>query len=327
MSELRWNPLLKEWVITATHRQKRTFKPPENYCPLCPTRGEYPTEVPDKNYDLVVFENRFPSLKLPPPPPEVTGTSLYEVKPSAGVCEVVLYTPDHHGHLSQKPLQQVEKLIRVWQDRYLELGQKKEIEYVFIFENRGEEVGVTLHHPHGQIYGDPFIPPAIKKQLDASSEHLNQNGECLFCRILKEEAEDGRRIVASNDSFVAFIPFFARYPYEVHIYSRQHIPSLAELDETNIKHLAGIYHQILQKYDNLFGFPFPFIMSIMQKPTKSGKGENYSHLNIQFYPPYRSKDKLKYLGGSESAAGTFINDTRPEEKAKELRDTPPGGNS
>lgn len=320
MSELRWNPIMKEWVITATHRQDRTFKPPENYCPLCPTeKGGFPTEVPAEDYDLVVFENKFPSLQSNPPELAVEGSDIYPVDNAQGICEVVLFTSDHDGVMSKKALSRFVKLVKVWRDRYHELGEKEFIDYVYIFENKGEEVGVTLEHPHGQIYAYPFIPPRIKKELNSSKEHLEQNNECLFCRVLREENEDGQRIITANDSFTAFIPFFARYTYEVHIYSNEHLASFNDFTKKEEQDLAKILKTLLMKYDNLFDFVFPYIMSIHQQPS-NGTGEEYSHFHIEFYPPYRTENKLKYLAGSEAGAGTYINGSMAEEKARELRE-------
>jgi len=166
MSELRWNPLMGEWVATATHRQERTFLPPADFCPLCPTKpGGFPTEVPAENYDIVVFENRFPSLKADPPAPAVEGTELYPVRPGQGVCEVVVYTPHHTSTLAQESVEQIYQLVQVWTDRYRELGALPFVDYVLIFGNKGEAIGVTLHHPHGQIYAYPFIPPRAERQL------------------------------------------------------------------------------------------------------------------------------------------------------------------
>ena len=322
MSELRYNPIKGDWVITATHRQNRTFMPPKDFCPLCPTKDEnFPTEVP-VDYDLVVFKNKFPSLQQVPPVPDVEGTEMYPVRTAQGECEVVLYSSKHDSTLAEMPYSKFVKLVKVWKDRYLDLGQKEYVDYVFIFENKGVEVGVTLHHPHGQIYAYPFIPPIPERELEMSKAHLEEHGECLFCRVLQDELLDGRRIVAENDSFVAFIPFSARYPYEVHIMARHHLPSLAHFTEKEEEELAAILRFVLKKYDNVFTRSFPYIMVIHQQPT-NGTGEEYSHFHIEFYPPLRTNDKLKYLAGSEAGAGTFINDTIPEEKAKELRELAP----
>lgn len=319
MSELRWHPLLQEWVITATHRQDRTFLPPDNYCPLCPTRpGGFSTEVPAEDYELVAFENKFPSLKSPPPEPSIDGTELYKVRPAEGVCEVILYSSRHEGTLTDASEEEIRKLIEVWADRFEELGSLDEVHYVFIFENKGKEIGVTITHPHGQIYAYPFVPPRIQTELDSSRQHMEMHGSCLFCDIMKEELSDGRRIVIETSGFVAAVPFFARYPYEVHIWSRAHKQSLPEFTDDEREDLAGMLKSVLVKYDNLWNRSLPFMMVLHQKPTDSGDYSHY-HFHIEFYPPYRAPDKLKYLAGSESGAGVFINDTLPEEKAAELR--------
>jgi UDPglucose--hexose-1-phosphate uridylyltransferase len=211
MSELRYDPLLGEWVATATQRQDRTFLPPPDYCPLCPTKKNgFPTEVPEDTYDIVAFENRFPSLKKDPDTPAISSTELYPVRPSQGVCEVILYSPDHNTSLAKEPVEQIYKLVTVWQHRFLELGQLDFVKYVYIFENKGEAVGVTLHHPHGQIYAYPFIPPIIQKELAQSSLHKEKTGNCLLCDILLEEKRFEKRLVAENRSFAAYIPFFHR---------------------------------------------------------------------------------------------------------------------
>ena len=323
MSELRWHPLLQQWVITATHRQERTFFPADDYCPLCPTKnGGFPTEVPAEDYELVTFENKFPSLQRKPPQPAVKGSDLYKVRPASGVCEVVLYSPRHGGTLTDASEEEIERLIYVWTDRYLELGALDYVDYVFIFENKGKEIGVTLTHPHGQIYAYPFIPPVIEREIVSSREHQQKTSRCLLCDILAEEMRDGRRIVAGNEHFAAFVPFYARYPYEVHIMPREHRLSLPEFSESEKKALAGMLKTILAKYDNLWGFSLPYMMVIHQKPT-DGREHDYYHFHIEFYPPYRTQEKLKYLAGSESGAGVFINDTLAEEKASELRETEP----
>jgi len=323
MSELRWNPVLGEWVVTATHRQDRTYHPPADFCPLCPTRpGAPPTEVPAEDYEIVVFENKFPSFRRVPPEPSVEGDDLYEVQPSKGICEVVLYSANHKGSLAMSDVVDIARLIDVWADRYEELGSLDYVDYVLIFENKGDVIGVTLEHPHGQIYAFPFIPPRPARELENAERHWRSTRRCLFCDIIGRETRDGRRIVAQNEEFVAAVPFFARYPYEVHILPRRHAPSLLDLGDDERWGLAEILKAVLQKYDNLFGFPLPYIMVMHQAPTDGREYPHY-HYHIEFYPPNRTKTKLKYLAGCESGAGTFINDTLPEETAATLRATPP----
>jgi len=319
VSELRWNPLLGEWVATATHRQERTFLPPADFCPLCPTMpGGFPTEVPEETYDIVVFENRFPSLRPDPPPPAVEGTELYPVRPGQGVCEVVLYSPNHTTTLAAEPVEQIHKLVQVWADRFRELGALPFVEYVFIFENKGEAIGVTLHHPHGQIYAYPFTPPRVARELEQSRAHKEKTGRCLVCDIVAEEKRDGRRVVAEDNSFVAYIPFFARYPYEVHVASSRHLQALTDMSDSEKRDLAEILKSVLVAFDRLFDISFPYMMVLHQRPTD---GDNYDfyHFHVEFYPPLRTAAKLKYLAGSETGAGVFINDTLAEEKAAELR--------
>jgi UDPglucose--hexose-1-phosphate uridylyltransferase len=318
MSELRWNPQLQQWVIVTTHRQDRTYKPPSAYCPLCPTLpGAFPTEVPAEDYEIVVFENKFSSLNQPPLPPEVEGSALYQTAPAEGVCEVVLYSPNHASSLAQEPVSQIRNLIEVWTDRYLELGQRPGIQYVLIFENKGDAVGVTLSHPHGQIYAFPFIPPTLEKELEAALEHQQTTDQCLYCHILAEEKADAVRIIAENAEAAAFVPFFARYPFEVHLYTTRHVPSLAELTSEEQEGLAVMLKEVLLKYDSLFGFSLPYMMVLHQAPPK-GDYPHY-HFHIELYPLNRTATKLKYVAGVESGAGTFITDMSPEQQAARLR--------
>lgn len=319
MSELRYHPFLDQWVITATHRQDRTFHPPADYCPLCPTKpGGFPTEIPFGAYDIVVFENKFPSLREKPFHPDVEGTPLMPVRPSVGVCEVVCYSDKHDSTFATMPLSQVRKLTRVWKDRYEDLASRSEVEYVFMFENKGKEIGVTLSHPHGQIYAYPFIPPILKTELDAERKHFEAHGRPLMQDWLATETAHGERVVAENDTFIAVIPFFARYPYEVWVTSKQHLRSMGQMGPKQLDDLAEMLLIVTRKYDQLFGFSLPYIMSIHQEPTTHGYEFNWFH--VEFYPPYRTANKLKYLAGSEAGAGAYINDTLPEVTAKTLRE-------
>lgn len=319
MSELRWNPLLGEWTVTATHRQDRTFFPPPGYCPLDPTApGGFPTEVSEATYDIVVFENKFPSLQANPPAPAVEASELYPVRPAQGVCEVVVYTPEHNSSLAQQPASQIYKLMQVWQDRFRDLNRHDFVEYVFIFENKGEAVGVTLPHPHGQIYAYPFVPPRMVQKVKQCREQKAKTGKNLIASILENEKKDGRRIVAENDSFTALVPFFARYPYELHIYPNAHAEALTDFSLEQLKDLALIFKQVLTAFDKLFNVSFPYIMAMNNRPS-DGADYGFFDFHVEFYPPMRTATKLKFLAGSEAGAGMFINDTLPEEKAAELR--------
>jgi UDPglucose--hexose-1-phosphate uridylyltransferase len=321
LNQLRWDPTLEEWVAYATHRQDRTFLPPAEYCPLCPTRpGGFPTEVPRESYDIVVFENKFPSLEPDAPEPEEPGSALTPTAPGRGVCEVVLYSDEHDATLAGMSEKRIRNLVEVWADRYEELGSLGYVDYVFIFENKGEAIGVTLHHPHGQIYAYPFVPPRPKKELQAAERYRDENdGGCLHCDLLVLEHDDGRRLVARGEHFTAYIPFYAHFPYEAHVYARRCVPSIADLVVEERWDLARVLKRLLMGYDRLFGFSLPYMMVMHQAPTDGDDHEGIAHFHIEFYPPNRTADKLKYLAGSETGAGAYIVDALPEETAETLR--------
>jgi UDPglucose--hexose-1-phosphate uridylyltransferase len=321
LNQLRWDPTLREWVAYATHRQDRTFLPPAEYCPLCPTeQGGFPTEVPRESYDIVVFENKFPSYVPDAPEPDEPGTTLTPTAAGRGVAEVVVYSDEHEETLAGLPERRIRNLLEVWADRYDELGGLGYVDYVFIFENKGEAIGVTLHHPHGQIYGYPFVPPRPKKELEAARTHRREHGACLHCALLAEEHADGCRILHKGEHFTAFVPFYAHYPYEAHVYARRCVPSIAQLDEDERRDLARTLKRLLTGYDALWGFSLPYMMVMHQAPTDGEDHEGVAHFHVEFYPPNRTAEKLKYLAGSETGAGAFIVDALPEDTAAELRE-------
>lgn len=315
-SHLRWHPLRAEWVAYATHRQDRTFLPPREYNPLAPTTDPtHPTEVPAGDYDVAVFENLFPTFtgSAHDPPSEVVPT-----RPARGTCEVVVFTQDSTASLGSLPLSQIELLLEVWGDRYRELGARDDIEYVFPFENRGVEVGVTLSHPHGQIYAYPFVPPIPARELSEQREYRKAHGSGLMEDLIRREVEDGRRVLYAGPHTVAFLPVCARYAYEVWVAPRRAAPSVAELTEAERSDFARALKTVLVKYDRLWSKPFPYVLVFHQAPT-DGHPHPEAHLHLEFYPPRRMSERLKYLAGSELGAGTFTADTLPEEKAAELR--------
>jgi UDPglucose--hexose-1-phosphate uridylyltransferase len=317
--ELRRNPLCDEWVIISTGRQERTFLPPTEYCPLCPTRpsAAVATEIPAADFEIAVFENRFPGFR--PDAPEVSDDSAEMRRArAAGFCEVVVYSADHDATLASLTDAHARALIDVWADRYDELCARPEVAYVFVFENRGAEIGVTLTHPHGQIYAFPFIPPHVAREHAAASVHHERSGRCIVCDAVRQERDDGRRVVAEADGFLAYVPFAARVPYEVHVAPVAHRASLLDLDDGERSALARIVSLLQRTYDALWQRPMPYTMSMHQRAS-DGVDRPGDHLHIEFLPPYRSRDRLKHLAGVETGAGTFINDTAPEEKAAELR--------
>jgi UDPglucose--hexose-1-phosphate uridylyltransferase len=309
MGDLRYNELRGEEVDYAIHRQDRTFLPARDHCPLCPTRPGGPTtEIPFPAFEIAVFDNRFPAFTAP-----------------QGAAEVVVYTDQHEGSLGTLAAQRAEDLMWVWRHRYLELGAREDVEYVMIFENRGVEVGVTLHHPHGQIYGYPFVPPVPALELVADQ----RLGGCASCQLLRAELEDRRRVLFENDAAVAYVPYAARWAYEAHVTLREHRPSLLECEPAELRLLAAALQRLVRGYDALFERAFPYVMVVHQAPTQRpdpagaaarSAGADGGHLHVEFYPPLRTADKLKYLAGSEQGAGTFIADTVPEESASALRE-------
>ena len=316
MQELRWNPVLCEWVIVASHRESRPVEPGTSTsvcCPFCPPNPDVAGE-----WDVKVLPNRFPLLVPDPPPPESAGHWLYRVSPGRGVCEVVLETKEHDVDLADLSVNRLKRVLEVFTERYLELRTKPYVKYVFIFRNKGSEIGVTLHHPHSQIVCFPFVPPLIMGELRSSREFMRKHRKCLFCSILNRERKLGHRTVLENESFTVFLPFYARWPYETHVFPRRHTQSLADLKPSELSSLADVLKNVLVGYNELFGFSMPYIMALHQEPTDNRKYAYY-HFHIEFYPPYRSKGVLKFPAGVERAAGTFTYDAEPESRAQELR--------
>jgi UDPglucose--hexose-1-phosphate uridylyltransferase len=315
-SHLRWHPLRGEWVVYATHRQSRTFLPPAEFNPLRPTTDpEHPTEVPAGPWEVAVFENLFPALSLRA---GEAPRTLVDTAPGVGVCEVVVFTQDPTGSLGALPLARIELILEVWGERYGQLGARPEIAYVFPFENRGVEVGVTLHHPHGQLYAYPFIPPLPARELEQQRLYLQRHGRGLLDDLIARELADDQRTLYVGEHAVAFVPVCARYAYEVWVAPRRPLPSFAALDPETRADLARALKTVLLKYDALWQRPFPYVLVCKQAPT-DGAPHPEAHLHIELYPPYRMPGRLKYLAGTEIGAGVFTADTLPEEKAAELR--------
>jgi UDPglucose--hexose-1-phosphate uridylyltransferase len=317
---LRWHPLLGTWVGYAAYRQNRTFLPPPEFNPLQPSADpQRPTELPTGDYDVAVFDNRFPTLA----PDAHDAPSLGWVVSSAGVgrCEVVVYSQDPQRSLGQLPLDHVELLVSVWGDRTATLAGRDEVAYVLPFENRGVEVGVTLHHPHGQIYAYPFVPSVPARIRAQEVEHHRQHGSTLLQVLLEREVEDDRRLLYRGEHALAWVPAWARYPYEAWVAPRAPVARLDQLDEAQRADLARALKTVALRYDGLWSRPFPYLMHWYQAPTDGGAYPEV-HLHAEFCPAYRAPGKLKYLAGTELAAGMFANDALPEDKARELAAVP-----
>ena len=300
----------------ASHRQGRTFMPPPEYNPLAPTKDpDFPTELPQGRYDIAVFDNRFASLlPLAHDPPRLIVDTL----PANGACGVVVFTQDPNTSLGALPLDHLELLIQVWADRTRALGQISQIQYVLPFENKGVEVGVTLHHPHGQIYAYPFVPPVPGRMLEQQQAYYQQHQRGLLADLIQQEIADNQRILYQDEYAIAFVPVCARYPYEVWVAPIQPVATFMELQEQQRCSLARALKTVTLKYDGLWQRSFPYLMAWFQAPL-DGQPHPEAHLHAEFFPPYRTPDKLKYLAGTELAAGLFANDALPEEKARELQ--------
>lgn len=308
--------MLRTWTMVASNRQSRPHLPQE-WCPFCPGSGR----VPD-NYEVYVYNNDFPALTEAPGEPDLPGSGPYRVAPNYGKCEVILYSPDHHSTLPALPIDHIYKLVCLLAERYVTLSQDPEVKYVFAFENRGEEVGVTMPHPHGQIYAYSFIPQKIETELNSCREYFQSQGSCLICDMNREETAFNRRIIAANDSFLAYLPFFTDYPFGVFIVSKNHKGNLAEFDEQEKRDLALMLKNITGAFDSLFDRLFPYMMCFHQTPVNSERYANagdYYHFHIEFYTPLREADKIKYYASSEMGAWAACNPMAVEQTAKLLR--------
>jgi UDPglucose--hexose-1-phosphate uridylyltransferase len=322
-SQLRLDVLTGEWVAIASHRNERTFLPPKDECPLCPTgRGVVPSEVPAGDYDVVVFENRFPSLstRVEGTAHLLDGESLFPERPGIGRCEVVCFTSDHGASFASLTPPRVRTVIEAWADRTAELGAIDGVAQVFCFENRGQEIGVTLHHPHGQIYAYPFVTPRTEALLRQSLAHRRGTGGNLLRDVLDAERRAGTRVVLAGEHWTAYVPAAARWPVEVHLAPHRDVPDLTALDDAERDELAQVYLELLRRADRYFDgvSALPYIAGWHQAPV--GEDRALGRLHLQLFSILRAPGKLKYLAGSESGMGAWVNDASPERIAGRLRE-------
>lgn len=322
---MRLDALTGDWVSIAGHRQNRTFLPPANECPLCPTgRGTVPSEIPADDYDVVVFENRFPSFGPESTSDGSSADPLFAQAPARGRCEVVCFTSDHDASFSSLSPARARTVVDAWVDRTRELSALDVVEDVFVFENRGQEIGVTLHHPHGQIYAYPFLPARTAQILRQATEHHDRTGRLLGADLLAAEQNAGLRVVIRGTHWTAYVPYAARWPVEVHLAPNRDVPDLVALDSAERDELAEVYLDLLRRLDRYYETPggspiaLPYIAGWHQAPVRQGR--DVSRLHLQVMSVLRAPGRLKYLAGSESGVGAWVNDVAPERVAARLRE-------
>lgn len=329
--QMRYDVLTGEWIPMATHRMNRTFLPGPETNPLAPANpdSQYADgEIPDTDYDVVVFENRFPSLLRTPDTEEVTtycdGNQLWPVRPAVGRCEVICFSPDPQASLSTVSPRRMRTIVEAWADRTSALSAIDGIAQVYCFENHGPEIGVTLPHPHGQIYGYPMITPRTEQMLQQASAHRRRTGRNLLRDVLDAELDSGRRIVAESEHWVAYVPAAARWPVEVHVAPRRDVPDLPATTDAERTDFAELYLQLLRRLDHYYvaedgsAVPMPYISGWHQAPVDRGRED--LRLHLQLFSIRRAPAKLKYLAGSESGMGAWISDTTPEQIADRLNE-------
>jgi UDPglucose--hexose-1-phosphate uridylyltransferase len=319
IGELRLDPLLNEWVAFAAHRQHRAFLPPKELCPLCPTKGGLLTEIPDKDFEVVVFDNKNPSLTAPSAEWELPANSgpNTPTAEAAGKCEVVCFSDQHEGSFGSLSLDRILLVMKALRDRTAEISQMPNIVQVFPFENRGEEVGVTIRHPHGQIYSYSYLTPRTEKMLNVARKYKEETGRVLLDDVVAREINDGTRITAQNEHWVAYVPFAARYPFEIHVAPKESAADLTELSTEQLEAFPEIAKTVLLQLDGVFNIEMPYMAAWHQAPVSIGR--DLLRLHWQITSIRRAPGKLKYLAGSESAMGAFIMDMTPEQSCEQLK--------
>jgi UDPglucose--hexose-1-phosphate uridylyltransferase len=328
--EERWHPLREEWVIVAAHRQNRpwigetvgrTAAALPTYvadCYLCPGNNRVSGQRNEAYASTFVFDNDHPCVGPEAPGVVTPASPVFRNRPAKGKARVVCYSPRHDLTLAELEVADVVGLIEVWQREYRDLGARPKIDHVLIFENKGEVVGVSNPHPHCQIYATNFVFKTIETEAQVSARHFTETGRVLFRDVIEAEKQDGRRILFENETAIAFVPYFARYAYEVYVAPKATHASVADLGSAEVKDLAEALSAVLVRFDNLWKMRFPYVMLLHQAPTDGGDRQGF-HFHIEFHPPLRKPDLLKYLAGPEIGGGNFLSDTCPEEKAAELR--------
>ena len=321
IGELRFDAFTGEWIAIASHRQTRTHLPSASECPLCATVNGRLSEIPESSYDVAVFENRFPSLRSP------DGENWKRPRPgwgangpSAGRCEVVCFSQDHQGSFKDLSPAHARLVVEAWADRTAALSELPYIRQVFPFENRGEEIGVTLHHPHGQIYGYSYLPPRMARLLEQARAYRDETGGHLIADVVRKELADGSRVIFAGEHWVAFVPYAARWPFEAQLHPRRAIHDFSECNDAERAELAVVYPRLLRSLDNILGVTMPYVAAWFQAPFNGPDDERTGiTLHLQLQSTRRAVNKLKFPAGSEMAMGAFIGDVPPEASADQWR--------
>ncbi|NLW58093.1 galactose-1-phosphate uridylyltransferase [Bifidobacterium pseudolongum subsp. globosum] len=326
--QMRRDPLTGDWIPMATARMNRpiTIGPGATATgnPLAARKPGDPYqdgEVPDTDYNVVVFENRFPSMVQVPGVPnetvEVDDDPLWLQRPASGRCEVICFDPNEHGLPADLPVERLRTVVEAWAFRTAELSAIDGLEQIYVFENHGQEIGVSLAHPHGQIYAYPFIAPKLEQELKHTEAYHERTGGNLLADIMRAEIDAGERVIMRNGSWVAYVPAAARWPLEVHVQPLRDVRTLDELDDHERWDLAQMYSQLLKRGNMFFdtgdgkGMDLPYIAAWHQAPVHDPRGGHY-RLNLQFFSFRRAANKIKYLAGSESGMAAWVSDTTPE---------------
>ncbi len=327
--EERWHPLREEWVIIAAHRQHRPWigamveaqgKELPSYLPdcyLCPGNLRVGGARNPAYTTSYVFENDHPCVGMHAPA-SIAVSPPYRSQPAHGFARVICYSPQHNLTMAEMSLSAIENIARVWQQQTQDLGNRPTVRHVLCFENKGEIVGVSNPHPHGQVYATNFVFKTIGDELAASQRYSNETGHTLFHDIIEAEQKDGRRLLYEDEYVIAFIPYFARYAYEIYLAPKRRVPHIHSLNDSEIVSLAQALKQITVRYDNLWQMSFPYVMSLHQAPIDGADYRAY-HFFIAFHPPLRRPNVQKFLAGPEIGGGNFVSDTLPEAKAAELQ--------
>jgi UDPglucose--hexose-1-phosphate uridylyltransferase len=328
--EQRWHPLREEWVIVAGHRQQRPWigktvaaaaaelPAYDPTCYLCPGNARVGGAVNDRYVTTFVFDNDHPCVGVDAPREVAVPPPPYRASPAVGVARVVCFSPRHDLTLAEMPATAIAEVADVWRNQTRELGARPEVRQVLCFENKGDVVGVSNPHPHGQIYATSVVFKTIEIELGASQRHLRDTGRGLMSDIIRAEQQDGRRVLHEDEHVIAFVPYFARYAYEVYVVPKRRVAHVFDLNDAEVAALAGALSAVTVRFDNLWRMSFPYVQVLHQAPTDGGDYSAF-HFFIAFHPPLRQPHLLKYLAGPEVGGGNFVSDTSPEAKAAELR--------